>query len=50
MTDGDEACPVAIVGWHFPTSVYSSLVANVATYAPVGLVVETLRRQFNHAS
>jgi hypothetical protein len=42
-------CPVAIVGLHHPVSLYSALVANVATYALVGLVVETLRRQHNHA-
>jgi hypothetical protein len=41
-------CPVAIV--HYPVSVYLSLVANAATYALVGLVVETLRRQFNHSN
>jgi prolipoprotein diacylglyceryltransferase len=38
-------CPVAIVGSHFPVSLYSALVANVATYALLRLVVETLRRQ-----
>jgi hypothetical protein len=45
-------CPVAVVGlhYHYPVSLYSSLVANVATYALVGLVVETLRRQFNHSN
>lgn len=41
-------CPVAIVGSHYPVSVYSALVTNVATYALVGLVVETLRRQLRH--
>jgi hypothetical protein len=35
-------CPIAIVGMHYPVSIYSSLVANVATYALVGLVVETM--------
>ena len=35
-------CPVAIVGSHYPVSLYSALVANVATYALVGLVAETL--------
>jgi len=29
-------------------SIYSSLAANVATYAVVGLLVETLRRQLSH--
>jgi hypothetical protein len=43
-------CPVAIVGSHYPVSLYSTLVANVATYALVGLGVETLRRQLNHAN
>jgi tellurite resistance protein TehA-like permease len=42
-------CPIAIVGSHYPVSLYSALAANVATYALVGLVVETvLRRQLNH--
>jgi hypothetical protein len=43
-------CPVAIVGLHYPVSLYSSLVANVATYALVGLAVETLRRQLPHSN
>jgi hypothetical protein len=38
-------CPVAIIGFHYPVSLYSTLVANVATYALIGLVVETLWRQ-----
>ena len=37
-------CPIAIVGAHYPVSIYSALAANVATYAAVGLLVETLRR------
>jgi hypothetical protein len=41
-------CPIAIVGAHYPVSIYSALLANVATYALVGLVVETLRRRLNH--
>jgi hypothetical protein len=44
------SCPIAIVGSHHPVSLYSALAANVATYAVVGLVVETLRRQFNHSN
>jgi hypothetical protein len=44
------SCPIAIVGSHYPVSLYSALAANVATYALVGLVVETLRRQFNHSN
>jgi hypothetical protein len=44
------SCPIAIFGSHYPVSLYSALAANVATYALVGLVVETLRRQFNHSN
>lgn len=40
-------CPVAIVGSHHPVSVYLALVTNVAMYALVGLVVETIRRQLS---
>lgn len=42
-------CPVAIVGSHYPVSLYSALAANVATYALLGLVVETMRRQFKYS-
>jgi len=41
-------CPIAIVGMHFPVSLNSSIVANIATYALVGLMVETVRRQLDH--
>jgi tellurite resistance protein TehA-like permease len=43
-------CPVAIVGSHYPVSLYSALVSNVGTYALIGLVVEILRRQLNHSN
>jgi hypothetical protein len=43
-------CPIAIVGAHYPVSIYSALGANVATYALVGLVVEILRRRLNHSN
>jgi hypothetical protein len=43
-------CPIAIVGSHYPVSLYLALAANVATYAVVGLVVETLRRPLNHSN
>src|ERR1700732_1785895 len=43
-------CPIAIVGSHYPVSLSSTLLANVATYALIGLLVETLRRQFNHSN
>ncbi len=44
------SCPIAIVGSHYPVNLYSAVAANVPTYALVGLVVETLRRQFNHSN
>ena len=44
------SCPIAIIGSHYPVSVYSALAANVATYSLVGLLVETLRRQFHHSN
>jgi len=43
-------CPIAIVGSHYPVSLYSAVVANVATYALIGLVVEMLRRRLNHSN
>jgi hypothetical protein len=43
-------CPIAIVGSHYPVSLYWALAANVATYALVGLVVETVRRQLKHSN
>jgi hypothetical protein len=43
-------CPVAIVGSHYPVSLYSALVANVVTYALIGSIVETLRRQLNRSN
>ena len=42
-------CPIAIAGSHYPISIYLAVVANVATYALVGLMVETLRRQLTHS-
>lgn len=41
-------CPIAVAGSRYPISLYWALVANVATYALVGLTVETVRRQFHH--
>lgn len=38
------SCPVILAGSHLPLSVYLILVANAATYALIGLVVETLRQ------
>jgi hypothetical protein len=42
-------CPVAIVGSHYPVSLYSALAANVATYTLLGLAVEILRRQVSQS-
>ena len=41
-------CPVAAFGIHHRVSLYESLLANAATYAVAGLVVEALRRQLPH--
>jgi hypothetical protein len=43
-------CPIAIVGSHYPVSLYLALATNVATYALVGLLVETPRRRLNHSN
>jgi len=52
LTLVELTCPVVLAGFrfHFPVSVYWSLVANAATYALIGLIVESLRRQFRHAN
>jgi hypothetical protein len=42
--------PVAIVGSHYPVGLYLTLVANVATYALVGLGVEILLRHLRHSN
>ncbi len=42
--------PVSIVGSHYPVSLYTTLAANAATYALVGLAVEIVRRQLNHSN
>jgi len=42
-------CPVAIVGMHYPISLYVVLVANAVTYGFVGLAVEALRKPLHHA-
>jgi hypothetical protein len=38
-------CPIAIVGSHYPVSLYLAITANIASYALVGLVVEILLRK-----
>jgi hypothetical protein len=45
------SCPIMLAGFyfHFGISVYWVFIANAATYALVGLIVEGLRRQLNHA-
>lgn len=42
-------CPIAIAGRHYPISLLEALAANTATYALIGLMVETLRRQLRQA-
>ncbi len=39
-------CPVVFASFyfHFPVGVFNALLANAATYALAGLIVETLRR------
>ena len=39
-------CPIALAR-HYAVSFYSILLMNAATYALVGLVVETMRRRYN---
>ncbi|MGH9781177.1 MAG: hypothetical protein ACRD33_05100 [Candidatus Acidiferrales bacterium] len=41
--------PIVILVHHFAVSFYWILLANAVTYALVGLIVETLRRQLNPA-
>jgi hypothetical protein len=45
------SCPIVLAGFyfHFGVSVYLTFVANAATYALIGLMVEGLRRQLHHA-
>ena len=42
-------CPVAILGKFYAISVYTVLPANAATYAVVGLMLETLRVRLHPA-
>jgi hypothetical protein len=44
-------CPIVALGsyFHFGVGLDWVLIANVATYACIGLMVETLRRQLRHA-
>ena len=45
-------CPVVFASIHFnfALGLYSSLLANSATYGLIGLMVETLRQHLRHAS
>jgi hypothetical protein len=42
-------CPIAIAGIHHSIGLYETLAANAVTYALLGLIVETLRKQLRHA-
>ena len=48
---GSLTQPVVLIGsyFHFGMSFYLVILANAATYALVGLIVETLRRRLHHA-
>lgn len=50
-TLGSLTQPVLFIGsyFHFGMSFYLVILANAATYALVGLIVETLRRRLHHA-
>ncbi|HKU23421.1 MAG TPA: hypothetical protein VJQ50_20585 [Terriglobales bacterium] len=39
----------ASMRFHFPASIYWVLITNAASYALLGLIVESLRRQLLHA-
>jgi hypothetical protein len=41
-------CPIILAGSHFPLGLYQVLAANTATYALLGLILETLRRRPAH--
>jgi hypothetical protein len=42
--------PVVNIGLHYPVSINAALAANVVTYALLGLLVESLRRQSKHSN
>ena len=42
-------CPVALLGMHHAVSLYEALAANAVTFAVIGVMVETVRRQLHHA-
>jgi hypothetical protein len=46
------SCPIVFASFyfHFPLNVYWAVLANTGTYALIGLVLETLRRQTKRAN
>ena len=50
-TLGSITMPVVLIGsyFHFGMSFYLVILANTATYALVGMIVETLRQRLHHA-
>lgn len=42
-------CPIAFARY-LPISIYTVLAANAATYGLIGLIVETLRKRYHHAT
>jgi hypothetical protein len=42
-------CPIALLS-SYPLGLYTVLLANAATYALIGLIVETARRHLRHAN
>ena len=48
MTSADPIVVFASICFHFALGLYSSLLANAATYGSIGLIVETLRQQLRH--
>jgi hypothetical protein len=51
MALAEITCPIAFASlhFHFGVSLYWSLVANAATYALLGLILEPLRQRLVHA-
>ena len=51
LTLVEITCPIAFASFHFHfgVSLYSSLLANAATYALVGVIVEAVRRKLHPA-
>ena len=52
MTLVELTCPIVLAGMHFNfgVSLFWSLVANIATYALLGMIVESARLRFHRAS